>query len=284
MRRIHPTAVIDPAAELADEVEVGPYCVIEGPVRVGRGTKLKAHVTLMGDTTIGDANVIWPGAVLGAAPQDLKHTDERTTLVIGDRNQIREHVTFHPGTAQGGGVTTIGSGGLFMVGCHVAHDGRVGNGVVLANHVLLAGHATIGDRAVLNGACACHHFTTVGRLAYVGGLSRMTHDVPPFCIAEGHDIRVRAANVVGMRRAGIPAGSVAILRDAIHDIFVSERETSSVAIARLLAEHPQEPLLAELVAFMRASDQGRHGRAAERRAEGPLPTRGVEPSAAPRAP
>jgi len=275
MRRIHPTAVIDPAADLADDVEVGPYCVVDGPVRVGRGTRLKAHVTLMGDTTIGEGNVVWPGAVLGAAPQDLKHDDARTTLVVGDRNQIREHVTFHPGTVKGGGVTTVGNDGLFMVGCHVAHDGRVGNGVVLANHVLLAGHATVGDRAVVNGAAACHHFTTIGRLAYVGGLSRMTHDVPPFSIAEGHDIRVRGANVVGMRRAGFAPEAVALLRDAIHEIFVSDKEPARAAMARLEAEHPGQPLLAELLAFIRAAEQGRNGRSAERRSGAPAPAAAV---------
>ncbi len=123
--------------------------------------------------------------------------------MIGHRNQIREHVTFHPGTVKGGGITTIGSDGLFMVGSHVAHDGHVGDGVILANHVLLAGHVTVGDRAIMNGAAACHHFTTIGRLAYVGGLTRITRDIPPFSISEGHPVRIRGANVVGMSRAGI---------------------------------------------------------------------------------
>jgi UDP-N-acetylglucosamine acyltransferase len=266
VKRIHPTAVIDPAAELGEDVEIGPYCVVEAGVRLGAHTVLRPHAMVLGDTTMGVGNVVHPGAVIGAPPQDLKHGDARTRLVVGDRNQIREHVTFHPGTVKGGGVTTIGSDGLFMVGCHVAHDGTVGNHVVFANHVLLAGHATVGDRAVMNGAAACHHFTTIGRLAYVGGLTRITRDIPPFSISEGHPVRIRAANVVGMRRAGIAPESIAKVRQAIFRIFVKEDEPAHVAMDRLLAEHPDEPLIKELVEFTRASEAGRQGRQQERRA------------------
>jgi UDP-N-acetylglucosamine acyltransferase len=288
MRRIHPTAVVDPAAVLGEDVEVGAYCVIEGPVRIGAHTVLRPHVVVLGDTVLGEGNVVHPGAVLGAPPQDLKHGDALTRLVVGDRNQIREHVTFHPGTVKGGGVTTVGSDGLFMVGCHVAHDVRVGDRVVLANHVLLAGHAIVGDRAIMNGAAACHHFTTIGRLAYVGGLTRITRDIPPFSISEGHPVRIRAANVVGMRRAGVPAESVARIRDAIHRIFVKDDEPANVAMERLLLEHPGDALVRELVEFTRASQAGRQGRQAERR-PGAVPPSGPEargagagPAAAPR--
>ncbi|MBL9086436.1 MAG: acyl-ACP--UDP-N-acetylglucosamine O-acyltransferase [Planctomycetia bacterium] len=277
MKRIHPTAVVDPAAELGDDVVVGPLCVIDGPVKVGARTVLHAHVTLMGHTVIGEGNVVHAGAVLGAPPQDLKYAGAITRLVVGDRNQIREHVTFHAGTEKGGGLTTVGSDGMFMAGCHVAHDGHVGNGVIMANHVLLAGHVTVGDRAVLNGAAAAHHFSSVGRLAYVGGLSRIVRDIPPFCIAEGHPLRIRGANVVGMRRAGFAADAIARIRDAIHRIFVSDREPARVAMERLEQEHRGDPLIAELLEFIRRSDQGRNGRANDRRA-------GAPPAPAPAAP
>jgi UDP-N-acetylglucosamine acyltransferase len=237
-------------------------------------------VTVLGHTTLGKQNVVHPGAVLGAPPQDLKHGDAVTRLVIGDRNQVREHVTFHPGTVKGGGITRIGSDGLFMVGSHVAHDGRVGDFVILANHVLLAGHVTVGDRAIMNGAAACHHFTTIGRLAYVGGLTRITRDIPPFAIAEGHPVRIRGANVVGMRRAGIDAAEVALMKDAIHAIFVSDREPARVALERLEREHPQSGALRELAAAIRASEAGRQGRAQERRAGSSPPP----PAAAPPVP
>jgi UDP-N-acetylglucosamine acyltransferase len=260
---IHSTAVVDPRAVLGEDVEIGPYAVVEGPVRLGRGTVLKAHAVVMGDTVLGEGNVVHPGAVLGAPPQDLKHDGDATQIVAGDRNHFREHVTVHPGTRQGGGVTRIGSGGLFMVGSHVAHDCHVGDRVVLANHVLLAGHVRVGDRAVLNGACACHHFTTVGRLAYVGGLTRITQDVHPFTVVEGHPARVRAANVVGMQRAGLTRADVEVVREAVFAIFVSEKESSAEAMARLEAAYPGHELLGELLRSIRSAERGRQGRAAE---------------------
>lgn len=282
MSRIHPTAVVDPQAILGEDVEIGPYCVVEGPVRLGDHTVLRPHVTILGDTTLGKGNVVHPGAVLGSPPQDLKHGDARTRLVVGDRNQIREHVTFHPGTVKGGGVTIVGSDGLFMVGSHVAHDGRIGDGVILANHVLLAGHVTVGEKAIMNGAAACHHFTTIGRLAYVGGLTRITRDIPPFTIAEGHPVRLRAANVVGMRRAGIPVETIAIVKEAIFRIFVKEEEPARVAMANLLEEHPDNPYVRELVEFLKASENGRQGRQAEKRAGSPpAPSPGPHPAPIP---
>jgi UDP-N-acetylglucosamine acyltransferase len=271
MTLIHPTAVVDPAAEIGSDVEIGPYVVIQGPVRVGRGSVLHAHATVLGDTTLGEENVIHPGAVLGAPPQDLKYAGEPTRLVVGDRNRFREHVTAHPGTGAGGGLTLIGSDNLFMVGSHVAHDCRIGDRVILANHVLLAGHVVVKDRAILNGASACHHFTTIGRLAYVGGLTRITQDVHPFTVVEGHPARVRACNTVGMERAGFDPAAVARVRAAVYAILVSDKTSAAEACVRLEAEHPDEPLVAELIASVRASQAGRQGRAAE-------PVRGAEPA------
>jgi len=263
MSRIHPTAVIDPAARLADDVEVGAHCVIEGPVVIGAGGRLLPNVTLMGDTRIGAGNIFYPGCVLGAAPQDLKHRGESTRLVIGDNNHFREHVTVHPGTVTGGGLTTVGSDGLFMVGCHIAHDCEVGDGVVLANHVLLAGHVTIKDRATLNGASALHHFTTVGRLAYVGGLTRITVDVHPFTIVEGHPARVRACNTIGLQRAGVAQEDVDAVKKAVHTILISDKRTASEALLHVEGRFPDHALIGELIASIRASQAGRQGRAAE---------------------
>jgi UDP-N-acetylglucosamine acyltransferase len=263
MSAVHPTAVIDPRAVLAPDVKVGPYVVIEGPVKVGPGCVLHAHAVLMGNTVLGPGNHVFPGAVLGAPPQDLKHAGEDTRLEIGEGNQSREHVTVHPGTKKGGAVTRVGSHGLFMVGSHIAHDCQVGSHVVLANHVLLAGHIKVGDRAILNGAAACHHFTTVGRLAYVGGLTRITQDIHPFTIVEGHPARVRGANVVGMRRAGVPEASIERVRDAVFAILISDRQSAAEALARVEQEHASDPNVQELVASVRASERGRQGRAAE---------------------
>jgi UDP-N-acetylglucosamine acyltransferase len=260
---IHPSAVVDPRAEIGPDVRIGPWTVIDGPAKVGRGCVLHAHVTIMGDTTLGEENHVFPGAVLGAEPQDLKHDGEATRLVIGSRNRIREHVTIHPGTRRGGGITRVGDDGLFMVGSHVAHDCKVGSHVVLANHVLLAGHVRVGDRAILNGAAALHHFTTVGRLAYVGGLTRITQDIHPFTIVEGHPARVRATNVVGMQRAGIPRDSILVVKEAVFSILISEKEAAAEALSRVEREHPDDPLVRELTTSIRASEAGRQGRAAE---------------------
>jgi UDP-N-acetylglucosamine acyltransferase len=261
--RIHPTAVVDSRAELGEDVSIGAYAVIDGPVRIGDGCEIHAHATVIGDTTLGRENRVFPGAVLGAEPQDLKHDGTLTRLVVGDRNVFREHVTVHPGTMTGGGLTRVGSGGLFMVGSHVAHDCTVGDRVVLANHVLLAGHIRVGDRAILNGACACHHFTTIGRLAYVGGLTRVTQDIHPFTVVEGHPARVRAANTTGMTRAGLPERRIAVVKRAVFAIFLSEKESTAEALARMESEHGDEEMVMELVSSVRAAEKGRQGRAAE---------------------
>jgi len=263
MTALHPSALVDPAAQLAPDVRVGPNCVIEGPVRLGPGCVLYPGVTILGHTSVGEGNVFFPGVVVGAPPQDLKFEGEVTYVEIGDRNHFREHVTVHPGTAKGGGLTRIGSDNLLMAGCHVAHDCRVGDRTILSNHVLLAGHVRVGDRAILNGASACHHFTTIGRLAYVGGLTRLTQDVHPFTVVEGHPARVRACNAVGMTRAGIPAEDVAVVRDAIFSILVSRRRSSAEEIDRVTREQAGHPLVEELLASIRAAQGGRQGRAAE---------------------
>jgi len=263
MASIHPSAVVDAQAVLADDVRVGAGSVIEGPVRLGAGCVLHPGVTLMGETCVGAGNVFFPGAVIGAEPQDLKYGGEAVRVVIGDRNRFREHVTVHAGTIQDRGITEIGSDNLFMVGSHVAHDCRIGDRVVLANNVLLAGHITVEDDAILNGASACHHFTTVGRLAYVGGLTRITQDVPPFTIVEGHPARVRACNVIGLQRAGIGAADVEIVRRAVRDILVSQRITAAEAMAAAAARHPDHPLVGELLAALRGAQAGRQGRAHE---------------------
>lgn len=263
MTRVHPSAVIDPRAELAADVVVGPYAVVDGPVRLGPGCVLHAHSVVMGQTTLGAANQVFPGAVLGAPPQDLKYAGDVTTLLIGESNVFREHVTVHPGTVKGGGVTRVGSHGLFMVGCHVAHDCTVGDRVVLANHVLLAGHIKVGDRAILNGAAACHHYTSVGRLAYVGGLTRITQDVHPFTVVEGHPARVRGTNKVGMQRAGIPQASIDKVEETVRLVYISKREAASEALVRVEGEFADEPLVLEFVASVRASERGRQGRARE---------------------
>ena len=182
---IHETAAVHSSATLDPGVEVGPYCVIGPNVVIGAGCTLLDHVSIQRDTVIGEGNAFHPYCVIGGDPQDRKYDSEETMCQIGDGNEIREHVTIHRGTANGGSVTTIGNGNLLMVGSHVAHDCRIGNEVVIANQVMLAGHVYIEDGASIGGGAGIHHFATIGSCSFVGGLARISRDVPPFMIVEG---------------------------------------------------------------------------------------------------
>jgi UDP-N-acetylglucosamine acyltransferase len=199
---IHPTAVIDPRAELAAGVEVGPYAVIGPQVRIGPDCRIGAHVVLDGRLTMGRGNRVFPGACLGLDPQDLKYTGDPTGVQIGDDNTIRECVTINRAT-HGEEVTRIGSGNLLMAYSHLGHNCRLGDRIVIANGVAVAGHVEIGDRAVIGGVLGIHQFVHIGTLAMVGGMSRIERDVPPFCMVEGHPARVRALNRIGLQRSGL---------------------------------------------------------------------------------
>ena len=212
MPRISPLAVIDPNATIAEDVEIGPFCVIGPDVTLEGGCRLLNSVTIIGKTTIGRDNVFHPHSVIGGAPQDKKYKGEATGLQIGDRNQIREVVTIHTGTEQGGringgGVTRVGSDNLLMVNCHIGHDAQIGDGCVLANNVMIAGHVLVGDHVAMMGGAAVHHFCIIGEFAYIGAYSRIHHDVPPYCKIDGPDL-VRGLNSVGIT----PRDIVAILQ------------------------------------------------------------------------
>jgi UDP-N-acetylglucosamine acyltransferase len=250
---IHPTAIVDARAELADDVAIGPYVVIEGPVRLGARTRVLAHATLVGDTHLGADNVVYPGAHLGHPPQDLAYTDAASGVRIGDRNVFRENSVVHRG-AQAGTYTRIGSDGFFMTNAHVAHDCRIGDQVILATGATLAGHVEIGERAFISGNCVVHQFVRVGRLAIMRGLSRTSRDVPPFALMDDTHV-VRGVNRVGLRRAGFDAARVRTVVTAFRMLFrvrVNLRE----AMAAVEAELGASPDVAELLAFMRASKRG----------------------------
>lgn len=255
---IHPTAVIAEGAELGVDVSVGPYSVIGPNVRVGDGTSIGPQVVIDGDTVIGSRNRILGQANVGGAPQDLSYEDEPTLLRIGDENTIREFVTINRGTIKGGGVTRVGNGCLFMACSHVAHDCQIDDGVTLGNNVLLAGHVAVGQHAIVNGAAAAHQFVTIGRNAYVGGLTRVIQDVPPFMILEGHPARVRKVNVIGLERAGIPAEQIFELRSAFRMLFRAE-DSRHKALGRL-QETASSPLVRELVDALTKTEQGLKGR------------------------
>jgi UDP-N-acetylglucosamine acyltransferase len=263
--KIHPTAVIAPGAELGVDVGVGPYSVIGPHVKIGDGTYVGPQVVIDGVTTIGRENRFLGQANIGGAPQDLSYEDEPTELALGDRNTVREFVTINRGTIKGGGVTKVGSGCLFMACSHVAHDCEIDDGVQLGNNVLLAGHVAVGRNAIVNGAAAAHQFVTIGRNAYVGGLTRVVQDVPPFMILEGHPARVRKLNVIGLERAGIPPEGIAELRMVFRRLFRAEESRSRV-LAQLESEF-ESPLVRELLFSLRNSELGLKGRYRETRRE-----------------
>ena len=245
---VHPSAVIDPGAELADGVVVGPFCHVQSGARIGARTRLLSHVSIGPCTTLGEDNLVHPGAVLGGVPQDKTYRGEPTTLTVGNGNVIRECVTLNRGTMKGGGRTVVGDRNLLMACSHVGHDCMLGNDLIIANAVLIAGHVHIGDRAVLAGAVACHHFARIGRMAYVGGMSRVVHDVPPYTKVAGERVRVRALNVVGLQRGGVSEAEIEELKRVYHELF---RKQAALAAAVAQVTAPTGSLAAELAQFVR---------------------------------
>jgi len=249
---IHPTAVVDRAAEIDPSAAIGPYVVIEGPVRIGPRTRVMAGVYLAGRTELGADNVVHPGAVLGDEPQDLAYTDAPTGLRIGDRNVFREHTEVHRAT-QPDTWTEIGDDNYLMSQSHVAHNCRLGRGVIITSGALLGGHVVVEDQAFISGNCVVHQHCRVGRLAIMRGLSRASRDVPPFAIMDGTHT-VHGLNRVGLRRAGFDAARIRALATAFRVLF-RVRTNMRAAIAQVEAE-VRSPDVDYLLAFLRASVRG----------------------------
>ena len=252
--RIHPSAIIDPQAQLGDGVEIGPYCIVGAGVTLGRRCQLRGHVVLAGPTVIGADNLFYPFACIGQRSQDLKYSGEPTHLEIGDRNTFREFVTVHRATAPGG-VTRIGHGGNFLAYSHIAHDCTVGDEVIFSNNGTLAGHVEVGDRAVIGGLTAVHQFCRIGRMAITGGCSKIVQDVPPFMMADGNPAHVRHINQVGLERAGSAPETVRLIKDAFRILYRSDLNTAQ-ALERMQAELGDGPEIRQLVEFVGASKRG----------------------------
>ncbi|MBU6475284.1 MAG: acyl-ACP--UDP-N-acetylglucosamine O-acyltransferase [Alphaproteobacteria bacterium] len=219
MTNIHPTAVIEAGAELGANVKIGPYCVVGPNAKLGDGVDLKSHVVVAGYTTIGAETAVFPFASLGHAPQDLKYAGEKSELIIGRRNNIREHVTMNPGTAGGGLKTVVGDNCLFMTASHVAHDCVIGNNVVMANNATLAGHVQVGDYCVLGGLSAVHQFVRIGAYAMIGGMSGVENDVIPFGLVKGERAHLAGLNYVGLERRGFSKDQIRALLKTFKAIF-----------------------------------------------------------------
>jgi UDP-N-acetylglucosamine acyltransferase len=249
---IHPTALIDRRAEIDAGADIGPYVVIDGPVHVGRGTRLMAHVVVTGHTRIGCDNVVHYGAVLGDAPQDLGFRGGETRLYVGDRNVLREQVYLHRGSRPDS-PTSIGNDNYFMGHAHVGHDARLGDRIILANGALLGGHVEVADGVFISGNCVVHQHVRVGTLALLRGLSRTSRDVPPFCLMDDTHT-VRGVNRVGLQRAGFSAERIRAVRRAYARLF-GRRRNLRAAVAELEAEEPGEDVR-HLLEFIRSSRRG----------------------------
>jgi UDP-N-acetylglucosamine acyltransferase len=251
--QIHKTAIIENNAILGDNVRIGPYCVVGPDVRIGNGVELKSHVVVEGHTTIGDETIVWPFASLGHAPQDLKYKGEKSQLVIGKRNKIREHVTMNPGTEGGLMKTVVGDNCLFMTASHVAHDCVVGNGVILANNATLAGHVEVGDYAIIGGLAAVHQFVRIGPYAMIGGMSGVEYDVIPFGLVKGERAHLAGLNYIGLERRGFTKEQVQSLMKAFKQLFDSSG-TLSERTEKVANDYKDEQTVMRMIDFIRAKE------------------------------
>jgi UDP-N-acetylglucosamine acyltransferase len=252
---IHKTALVHEKARIGENVEIGPYAIIGEHVSIGDGTRVGAHTVIEGWTEIGRDNRIYQFASIGADPQDLKFGGEESHLKIGDRNMIREFVTLHRGTAEGGGVTVIGSDCLLMAYCHVAHDCILGDRVILANAATLAGHVHIDDHAILGGLCAIHQFTRVGCHVMISGGAMVVQDIPPYTIAQGDRAKTVGINQVGLKRRNFSDEAVRDIKQAYKLMFRSGLRKDE-ALAQIEAEMKDSKEVAVFTDFIRSSERG----------------------------
>ena len=256
MPQIHPTAIVEAGAALADDVTIGPYCCVGPQVVLGAGVVLHSHVVVTGNTVIGARTTVFPFASLGQPPQDKKYKGEPARLTIGEDNVIREGVTMNIGTEGGGMVTKVGDRGLFMVGAHVAHDCLVGNDVIVVNNGTLAGHVVMEDFAMVGGLSAVHQFCRIGRHAIVGGMTGVERDVIPYGMVMGDRARLTGLNLRGLQRNGFSADSIRTLRQAYAELFATEG-TFADRVALVAERYADAPSVMEIIAFIRSDSSRR---------------------------
>ena len=245
---IHQTAVIDRKAIISKNVKVGAYSVIGPDVVIGENTEIQSHVSIVGHTKIGINNKIYPFASIGNDPQDMKYKGEKTSLIIGNNNTIREYVTINPGTVQGGGITRVGNENLLMIGAHIAHDCILGNKIVIANNAAIAGHAIINDYVILGGNCGVHQFTRIGKMAMVGGMTGVSRDIIPYGLSTGNRNVLNGINIVGLRRINTPNKDIICLTNAFKDMFKTDNLSEN--LKNLNIEFKQNELVNEVIEFI----------------------------------
>ncbi|GGF57608.1 acyl-[acyl-carrier-protein]--UDP-N-acetylglucosamine O-acyltransferase [Mameliella alba] len=245
---IHPSAVVEEGAVIGQGCRIGPFCHVGPEVILHDRVELKSHVVATGATEIGEETLVFPFSVIGEIPQDLKFRGEKTRLVIGARNRIREHVTMNTGTEGGGGVTRVGDDGLFMAGCHVAHDAQVGDRVILVNNAALAGHCVIEDDVIIGGLSGVHQWVRIGRGAIIGAVTMVTNDVIPYGLVQGPRGKLDGLNLVGLKRRGVKRSDITALRAAFQ--MLAQGEGAFQDRARRLGDETQSEYVREIVAFV----------------------------------
>ncbi len=251
---IHPTAIVDSNAEIAGDVEIGPYCVVEGGARIGAGSRLESHVVVQGNTVIGEGCTVSPFASIGGPPQDIGYKYEPTRVVIGRNNTIKEYVTINRGTTKGGGVTELGDNNFIMAYAHIAHDCKVGNNIIMANGATLAGHVEVSDFVIFSGLCAVHQFCRVGKYAFISGLTGIPKDVPPFVIAAGDRAKLYGLNLVGLERRSFPKEEIMKLKKAYRILFRSALPLKTSL--KIIREELDGDSIGYLIEFIESSTRG----------------------------
>ncbi|WP_146345346.1 acyl-ACP--UDP-N-acetylglucosamine O-acyltransferase [Falsiphaeobacter marinintestinus] len=248
MASIHPSAIIEDGAQLGEGCSVGPFSYVGANVVLGDRVELKSHVVVTGDTKIGDDTVIFQFSVIGEIPQDLKFKGENSRLEIGKRNRIREHVTMNCGTDGGGGVTRIGDDGLFMAGCHIAHDSQLGDRVIVVNSCAIAGHCILEDDVIIGGLSGVHQWVRIGRGAIIGGMTKVVSDVIPYGLVQAENGRLDGLNLIGLKRRGVPRSEISALRSGFKAL--EKGEGTFLERARRLGEETESEYVKEIVDFI----------------------------------
>jgi UDP-N-acetylglucosamine acyltransferase len=246
--QVHPSAVVEDGAVIGAGCRVGPFTLVGPKVRLAQGVELKSHVVVTGKTTIGEDSVVFPFSVIGEIPQDLKFMGEDTRLEIGARNRIREHVTMNTGTDGGGGVTKIGDDGLFMAGCHIAHDARIGNRVIIVNSAAIAGHCVIEDDVIVGGLSGIHQWVRIGQGAIIGAVSMVTNDVMPYGLVQGPRGKLDGLNLVGLKRRGVARSDITALRAAYQ--MLAQGDGAFQDRAKRLGDETDSAYVRQIVEFI----------------------------------